>query len=104
MIKSKTISSSSDVVKSINLSRKLSKEMKEHILKLTTSSSRYNNGSVYGLRKPNGLSKISSKISSVSFGADKNGFFVYTHRCRSKSHKDPLKITKKEIDFVESTG
>jgi hypothetical protein len=37
-------------------------------------------------------------------GADKNGFFVYTHRGRCKSKMNPLKITKKEIDWVESTG
>jgi len=93
-----------DVKKSISLSRKLPADMKESILKYVTSSSRYNNGSVYGLRKPMGMSSISSKISGVSFGADKNGFFVYTHRARCKSHKNPLTITKKEIDFIESTG
>ena len=93
-----------DVKKSISLSRKLPASMKEIILKYVTTTSRYNKGSVYGLRKPNGMSKISKKISGCSFGADKNGFFVYTHRCRSKSKMNPLKITKKEIDFVESTG
>jgi hypothetical protein len=93
-----------DVKKSINLSRKLPTQMKELILKYVTTSSRYNNGSVYGLKKPNGMSKISKKISGCSMGADKNGFFVYTHRCRSKSKLNPLKITKKEIDFIESTG
>ena len=93
-----------DFKKKLKLSRKITASMKEKIEKYATSSSRYNNGSCYGLRKPNGMSKISSKISGVSFGADSKGFFVYTHRCRSKSHSDPLKITKKEIDFVESTG
>jgi hypothetical protein len=37
-------------------------------------------------------------------GADKDGFFVYTHRARCKSFSSPLKITKKCIDFIESTG
>jgi len=94
----------SEIKKSIALSKKLPDSMKEIILKYVTNSSRYANGSVYGLRKPNGMSKISTKISGCSMGADKDGFFVYTHRCRSKSKIDPLKITKKEIDFVESTG
>lgn len=94
----------SDAKKSIQLSRKIPKEMKELILKYTTSSSRYNNGMVFGLRKPAELNKISVKAKGVSFGANKNGFFVYTHRARCKSHKDFRKITKKEIDFVESTG
>lgn len=93
-----------DLKKSLLLSRKIPKEMKEKILPLITSSSRYNNGRFFGLRKPSGMGKISSKISGVSFGADGKGFFVYTHRCRSKSNPNPLKITKKEIDFVESTG
>ena len=93
-----------EVKKSLKLSKKIPKEMKDTIEKYLTSTSRYNNGRIYGLRKFNGMSKISSKISGVSFGADKDGFFVYTHRCRSKSNKDALKITKKEIDFVESTG
>lgn len=93
-----------DIKKSIQLSRKIPTSMKEQILKYVTPSSRYNNGSVYGLRKPNGMSKITPKVSGVSFGADKNGFFVYTHRSRSKSVMNPLKLSKKEIDFIESTG
>jgi len=93
-----------DVKKSINLSRKIPAKMKVEILKYVTSSSRYNDGRVFGLRKPSGMGKITPKISGVSFGADKNGFFVYTHRCRSKSYVNPLKIPKKQIDFVESTG
>ena len=93
-----------DVKKSIALSRKIPASMKEVILKYVTSSSRYNNGSVYRLKKPNGMSTISKKISGCYMGADKNGFFVYTHRCRSKSKMNPLKLTKKEIDFIESTA
>lgn len=94
----------SDAKKSIQLSRKIPKDMKELILKYTTSSSQYKNGMVFGLRKPTELNKISLKAKGVSFGANKDGFFVYTHRARCKSHKDFRKITKKEIDFIESTG
>ena len=32
------------------------------------------------------------------------GFFVYTHRARSGSHKSPEKIPVKEINFIDSTG
>jgi hypothetical protein len=95
---------SKDPKKSLQLSRKIPASMKAKILPLVTSSSRYNNGMMFGLRKPSGMSSISSKISGVSFGADGKGFFVYTHRCRSKSYVNPLKIPKKQIDFVESTG
>jgi hypothetical protein len=92
------------VEKSIQSSRKLSAKMKAEILKYVTSSSRYDNGRVFGLSKPSGMSKISSKINGCSMGADKDGFFVYTHRARCKSFASPLKITKKCIDFIESTG
>jgi len=93
-----------DAKKSLQLSRKIPAAMKIEIGKYLTSSSRVKNGMVWGLRKPIGMSKISKKISGVSFGAMKDGFFVYTHRARCKAHANPLKITKKEIDWVESTG
>ena len=94
----------SDVKKSIKYSRKIPKDMKELILKYTNSSSRYNNGMVFGLTTPAELNKISSKAKGVSFGANKDGFFVYTHRARCKSYKDFKKIPKRNIDFIESTG
>jgi hypothetical protein len=93
-----------DVKKSLALSRKIPTKMKELIEKYLTASSRYKNGIITGLRKPDGMGNISKKISGVSMGADAKGFFVYTHRARCGSHVDPLKITKKEIDFIESTG
>jgi hypothetical protein len=89
---------------SLERSRKIPSAMKEKIKKYLNSSSRYNNGMVLGLKKPSGMGKISRKISGVSLGANKQGFFVYTHRARCKSHTDPLRITKREIDFIESTG
>lgn len=85
-------------------SKTLPKEMKDQILKYITSNTVYNKGRAYGLKQASGLSNISKKISGCSFGADKDGFFFYTHRGRSKSHLNPLKITKTEIDWVESTG
>jgi len=93
-----------DVKNQIRSSRKLPAKMKDEILKYATSSSRYDNGRVFGLTKPSGMGKISSKITGCSMGADKDGFFVYTHRARCKSFSSPLKITKKCIDFIESTG
>lgn len=94
---------------SIERSKKLPAAMKEKILKLLVTrqkylNTEYKNGIVLNLRAPRGMSKISKNIKECSVGADKNGFFVYTHRARSKSHKDPLKITKREIDFIETTG
>jgi hypothetical protein len=102
IIKSKPIPT---VTESINRSRKLPAKMKPEILKyVSISSSRYINGVVYELVKPIAMGTISKKIQGCSLGADKNGFFVHTHRARSKSFPLPLKIDKKSIDFIESTG
>jgi hypothetical protein len=81
--------------------KKISKDMKAKIQPYINSSSKYRSksGIVTGLTKPRGLDTRGS-----GFGANKDGFFVYTHRARSKAHEDPMKITKKEIDFIQSTG
>ena len=39
--------------------------------------------------------------SGFSMGVDKNGYFIHTHRARSKSHLKPGKITAKEIKFID---
>jgi len=61
-------------------------------------STKRKNGKFLGLTKPEHLSNC-----GCSLGADEDGFFLYTHRGRSKSRKD-LNFTQKEIKFVESTG
>lgn len=38
-----------------------------------------------------------------SVGKDAKGYFVYTHRARSKSYESPAKIPKKDIEFIDST-
>ena len=40
----------------------------------------------------------------VSLGADKDGFYVYTHRAASKRYKEIEDIPQKDINFIESTG
>lgn len=82
-------------------SKSISAEMKELIMKYITSNSTYRNKKVFSLRIP----KIEGKhFKGVSMGADKNGFFVYTHRARSHSYKSPDLISNKDIKFIESTG
>jgi hypothetical protein len=39
-----------------------------------------------------------------SMGVDKDGYFIHTHRARSKSHEKPSQITAKEMKFIDSTG
>jgi len=94
-----------EVKESINKSRSIPKDMKEKIMDYITSGSRYKEGGfVYGLSKPSELTTKTPKADGVSMGADKNGFFVYTHRARSKSYSEPGKIPVKDIKFIESTG
>lgn len=93
------------VIDSINRSKSIGKEMKELILQYVTSGSRYEEGGyIFGLSKPQKLRDKSNKVNGVSMGADKNGFFVYTHRARCKSYPLPEKIPIKDINFIESTG
>lgn len=39
-----------------------------------------------------------------SVGKDKDGYFAYTHRARSKSYDTPQKIPVKVLKFIDSTG
>jgi hypothetical protein len=95
----------SQTKESLLRSKSIDVEMKKEILKYLGGGSTYHEGGrVTGLIKPQELKEKSKKTDGVGFGADKDGFFVYTHRARSKSHLTPDKITIKEIDFIDSTG
>lgn len=94
-----------EVKNSLMRSKSIDKEMKEKILKYLSSGSKYTEGGhIHGLSKPKELMDKTPKADGVSMGADKNGFFVYTHRARSGSHAEPGKIPVKEINFIETTG
>lgn len=86
---------------SLMASKSISKEMKDKISPYVNSSSRYINKQIFGLKIP----KINGKsFDGVSLGADKDGFFVYTHRAKSKSYQTVEKIPNKDIIFIETTG
>lgn len=94
-----------DVKGQVERSKKLSKEMKEKILPLIIRNgihgTRYSKGRVFNLKKQ----KVDGKsFGGVSIGADKDGFFVFTHRARSKSYPELGDIPNDKIKFVESTG
>jgi tRNA nucleotidyltransferase/poly(A) polymerase/GNAT superfamily N-acetyltransferase len=94
-----------DAKKSLMMSKSISEEMKKEILKYIGGGSTYKEGGyVHGLIKPKELLDKTPKAEGVSMGADKDGFFVYTHRQRSKSYASPEKISIKDIEFTESTG
>jgi 2'-5' RNA ligase len=90
---------------SLMKSKSLSKEMKEKILQYLGGGSTYHEGGrVHGLIKPNGFTDKTPKSSGVSLGADKDGFYCYTHRAASERYESPEKIPIKDIKFIESTG
>lgn len=41
---------------------------------------------------------------ACSFAKDKDGYYCYTHRCRSKSYPSIAEIPKKDVEFVRSTS
>ena len=41
---------------------------------------------------------------ACSFAKDKDGYYAYTHRCRSKSYPSIDKIPMKDVEFVRSTA
>eukprot|EP00825_Cyclidium_porcatum_P004804 TRINITY_DN12277_c0_g1_i3.p1 TRINITY_DN12277_c0_g1~~TRINITY_DN12277_c0_g1_i3.p1 ORF type:complete len:307 (-),score=40.68 TRINITY_DN12277_c0_g1_i3:472-1392(-) len=95
----------SNTKESLMRSKSISKEMKEKISQYLTGGSTYHEGGrVHGLSKPNGFREKTSKSNGVSLGADKNGFYCYTHRAASKRYESPEKIPVKDIEFIESTG
>lgn len=86
---------------SIDTARKVSKEMREKIRPMLNSESKYTNGLFKYLTPPNGLK---SKFGYLGFSADKNGFFVHTHRARTKSYDTPEQIPQSKIDFIKTTS
>ena len=94
-------------VKSIKNLKGLPKELKEvayNFVKFVTSAKK---GKVFGLNLHPELKK---KIKEGGYpdgfdmGIDKDGYFIHTHRARSKSHDKPSGITAKEMKFISSTG
>jgi hypothetical protein len=86
---------------------RIPEEYKEIALKLLKPYTRVKKSVIYELQlHPDLKKKIKEKNlpNGFSMGIDKAGFFIQTHRCRSKSHPSPDKITIKEIKFVDSTG
>lgn len=80
-------------------SHTIPKDMKDKILPYVSSQSYYYNKKMIDLTIPK-----DKNFDGVSLGADKNGFFVMTHRARSKSHESPYKIPSSEIIRTASTG
>ena len=96
-----------DVKTSIKYARMIPSELKEVALSIVKDYSSYSKGKIHGLKLHKDLlKKINDKNLPNGFdmGIDKDGYFIHTHRARSKSYESPNKITVKGIKWVDSTG
>lgn len=102
-----SIGDSPDIKSKIKNLKKVPKELKEVAIGLIKQYTKAENGKITGLQlHPDLKSKIENGGYPDGFdmGIDKNGYFIHTHRARSKSHESPDKISVKEIKFTDSTG
>jgi uncharacterized protein (UPF0335 family) len=87
--------------------RGIDKDKKEESLELLKTYTKAGSSKITGL---NLHTKLKEKIKRYNLpdgfdmGLDKKGYFIHTHRARSKSYQDPSKINIKDIKFIDSTG
>jgi len=106
-LESKSLENSVPIEVSIKYLKKLPKELKEFALNHLQSYTKAKNGKITGLLLPEDLSnkiKEGGYPNGFSLGVDKNGYFIHTHRARSKSYKRAIDIPVKDIKFIDSTG
>ena len=95
-----------DIETSIKYAR-IPKDLKEDSLNYLKQYSICKKGKITGLNlHPDLIKKINDKNLPNGFdmGIDKDGYYIHTHRARSKSKETVNKITEKEIKFINSTG
>jgi hypothetical protein len=94
-------------IKQTILNLNIRKDLKDVALGLLKQYTNAGKGKITGLNlHPDLLKKIKTGTYPDGFdmGIDKNGYFIHTHRARSKSYENPSDITVKEIKFIDSTG
>lgn len=100
--------SSENIKKKIKYVRGLSDECRQYAMENHSDWLHdVGSGNVSGLKlHPNLKKKIESEglPSGFAMGVDKKGYYIHTHRARSKSRENPSGFTKKEINFIDSTG
>lgn len=102
-----TIGETQSIQDRIKNLHKLPKEYKEIALTLITPLTHAKNGIVSELSlHPELIKKIKEGgyPDGYSMGVDKNGFFIHTHRARSKSHETPSDITVDEMKRTAASG
>ena len=104
---SKSIGKKINIKDTIKNLHKVPKELKNIAIDLLKQYTKAGKGKITGLQLHPDLKK---KIREGGYpdgydmGIDKNGYFIHTHRARSKSHEKPNGITAKEMKFIDSTG
>lgn len=101
------VSKLEDIHNKIKNLKKVPIEYKEIAYNLIDSITKAGDGKITGLRLHPDLEKrIKEKNLPYGFsmGIDKDGFYIHTHRGRSKSKKSVNDITEDEIRKTDSTG
>jgi hypothetical protein len=95
------------IVDTIKNLKKVPKELKEVALTLLKTYTKAGKGKITGLNLHQDLVNKIEKgnyPNGFDMGIDKDGFFIHTHRARSKSYDKPSDIPVKDIKFIDSTG
>ena len=95
------------IVDTIKNLKKVPKELKEVALTLLKTYTKAGKGKITGLNLHQDLVNKIEKgnyPNGFDMGIDKDGFFIHTHRARSKSYEKPSDIPVKDIKFINSTG
>lgn len=96
-----------DIKKIIMNLKRISADDKNMACSLSQYITKAGNSKISGLLLPEELKvRIESKgyPSGFSFGIDQHGYFIHTHRARSKSKDKISGITAEEMKFIDSTG
>lgn len=109
MFESKSIRGKDEVPIEVSIKhlKGIPKELKDDAPKYLKQYSKARKGKITGLNlHPNLNKKIKEKDLPNGFdmGIDKDGYFIHTHRARSKSYETPDKIAIRDIKFIDSTG
>jgi predicted GNAT family acetyltransferase len=107
MLESKSIGKDRDIKDKIKYVRGISDELKDFALSHLETYTNAAKGRISGLQLHSDLKKkIKEKglPDGFSMGVDKDGYYIHTHRARSKSYEKPDAISVKDIKFIDSTG
>jgi hypothetical protein len=107
MLEKKSIGKDRDIKDKIKYVRGVSDELKDFALSHLETYTNAAKGRISGLQlHPDLKKKIKEKglPDGFSMGVDKDGYYIHTHRARSKSYEKPDAISVKDIKFIDSTG